>query len=302
MTKVAIMKRRLLVLFIALSLVLFILSGCTKRYKKDSLSDDFSLREMLMRYINNDTAVDYCAERVFPDTLPMYQISPRNITDSEYRETLEMLGIKETELPKQWINLDGNKLKIDLDDIFTSSRGYFDMTEEELEKKAREIFAKLPFVHGEYEYIGMRATYKTTDSEGEHIDSAAGCFCRVVNGIRVVGHDACYLYFDGSGLVSLVAEVYDYEEIGSMDIYPLQSAINRIASPDSFRVEEASAQIGVAKTLNVENAVIRYVNQLSQGCEILEPVYVFMGTAIDSEDNEADFTSIVIAIPDSFLE
>ncbi len=297
------MKRRLLVLFIALSLVLFILSGCTKRYKKVSLSDDFSLREMLMRYINNDTAVDYCAERVFPDTLPMYQISPRNITDSEYRETLEMLGIKETELPKQWINLDGNKLKIDLDDIFTSSRGYFDMTEEELEKKAREIFAKLPFVHGEYEYIGMRATYKTTDSEGEHIRSAAGCFCRVVNGIRVVGgHDSCYLYFDGSGLVSLVAELYDYEEIGSMKVIPIQRAIERITSPDSFSVEEASAQIGVAKTLKVETAVIRYVNQLSQGCEILEPVYYFRGSAFDSAGSNAVFASAVIAIPDSFLE
>ena len=297
------MKRRALVLFIFLFLLLFILAGCAKRYKKISFGDDTNLGEMLTQYINRDTRVEYCAEQAFPDTLPMYKISQRMITDAEYQETLELLGINEKNLSdKQWIKFDGNKLQIELDDILSNSRGYFDMTEEELERKAREVFSKLPFVHGEYEYIGMRASYKRTDSEGEHILSAAGCFCRVVNGIRVVGHDSCYLYFDGSGLISLVTELYDYKEIGSMKVIPLPLAIERITSPDDFSVEEESVQIGVAKTLKVEKAVIRYVNQLSQGCEILEPVYAFRGTAFDSEDNKAVFTSIVIAIPASYTE
>ncbi|MCR5695201.1 MAG: hypothetical protein K6G89_09605 [Clostridia bacterium] len=149
------MKRRSLVLCIIL-LVLLILAGCAKRYKRISYGDDPCLRELLTQYINNDTTVDYCAEMSFPDTLPMYKITPRNITDTEYQETLKLLGMNESELTdKQWIMRDGNKLQIDIDDIFTSSRGYFNMIEEELEIKSREVFSKLPYDPT----LGGRAAY-----------------------------------------------------------------------------------------------------------------------------------------------
>jgi uncharacterized repeat protein (TIGR02543 family) len=139
--------------------------------------------------------------------------------------------------------------------------------------------------------------YKLYDNQGEHFIAVGAGFCPIIDGIRVVGNSNCLFYFDGTGLVELIIELYNYEKIDTMKLIPLQEAIERITDPDDFSVDNdgESNMIGIIDTLQVNRIELRYVNQFSQGKKFLIPVYCFFGVAIDKEGVQSKFTSIVNA-------
>ena len=98
-------------------------------------------------------------------------------------------------------------------------------------------------------------------------------------------------------LHSSKVELYDYEEIGTMKLIPLQDAIERITTPDDFSVDSdgESNMMGIIDTMQVNQIELRYVNQFSKGKKALIPVYCFIGIAIDKEGIQSKFTSIVNA-------
>jgi hypothetical protein len=174
------------------------------------------------------------------------------------------------------------------------------MTAEEVETLAWELFNKIPFMEGEYECVGIHNKYTVNDKEGDHISRAGVGFCRVLDGVRVVGDESCVLYFDGSGLVEISIQLFDYQKIGNMDMVSMVDAKSKLKSPDDFDIETSSPQPygKEMETLRVEKVALRLVNQYSAGCTILQPIYYYTGVATYQDGYEAEFSSKIIAIPE----
>lgn len=291
------MKKK--ILSIVLCCVVLLLCGCnskSEKYKRISF-DSETLSDHLEKYTNDDTVVINEVNTTFANQLPIYKIEKHKISDLEFRRMEEQLGITDW----YWDEFDGYKVYSRIAPYNDPVRGYFytlEMTEEELEQLAWETFNKIPFLEGEYEYIGITATMtEWTIEKEEYVTEVTVSFYRVLDGVCVVGNDRCDLTFDASGLVEMYIAPFDYQKTGVMDIVPLESATARIKTPDYFYIDEGE---GIADTLQVDRIKISLVNQLSEGCTILQPIYTFFGTATLEEDNQAEFKSRVIAIPEIY--
>lgn len=278
---------------------LLVFSGCAVKYQRISFDSD-TPGENLANHINADTKVENTVNADFPDQLPIYKIIERNIYQEEYEQMLEALDIP---TKPSLLELEGNSLFYSVVGFVDTSRGYFDMSEEEAEKLAWEIFNKIPFLEGEWECTGIRSSYTISDSTGSHIGRAGVSFCRLLDGVRVVGEDTCTLYFDGSGLVAIDIDLFDYIADGTMDMVALEDAATKIKTPDAFSIDTLDeGKSNVAETLHVDRIKLLLVNQYSNGCTILQPVYNFIGTATLEDGTQAEFSSKVIAIPESYTD
>ena len=294
------MKKRILA--ILLCCVLFLLCGCKtesvaeqKKYKRIS-SESEHLGEELF-HITSDTSVIYNVVETVQTQMPIYEIRRHAISPQEFQQMEKQLGITE------WYfnDYDGYEVYCRTAPYSDPNRGYFDtlnMTEDKLEQLAWETFGKIPFLEGEYEYAGQTGHMAEWSMESnEYITTEVTVsFYRSIDGICVVGNEQCDLTFDASGLVELYIVMYDYERIGTMDMVPLKEAKAKIKEPDSFSMTVADKS--VVNELHVDRVKTYLINQFSEGCTILQPIYTFYGTAALDNGNQADFKSRIIAIPE----
>ena len=288
------MKKMCLVL--SLCLVLLCL-GCTEKInekKYQRISFDQEALEEELSYIDENTVVVNNADEVFPTQLPIYEITPRNITQQEFDEIVDALKLPNDAAS---LELDGNRFFYNRVSYADYSRGYFNMTDEELEKEARRVFELIPFLEGEYKYMGIKSRMIKTDSEGKHITRVGVRFQLLLDGCRVAGNQEVMIYFDGGGLVEIVIKVFEYKQIGTMELISLNDAKARIKTPDDFNFD---GQTGTIQTLNVNRNDLVFINQFHKGCTILQPIYNFSGTATLKDGSQSDFSSRVIAIPESY--
>lgn len=288
------MKRKPLV--ILLCCVLFLFCSCSTKfmkYKRISFESE-ALCEQI-NAISENTVVVNSAEETFSTEMPIYKISKRLISSKECERMMEELGILAN--PYDY-NLNGNYLNINLASRTDFDRGYFDMTDEEAEELAWELFNKIPFIEGEYECVGIRETYRVRNSEGSFIARAGIVFCRLLDGVRVTGDETCTIYLDGSGLVEIRIRLFEYKKNGTMELVSLADAEEKLKTPDDFDVMGQTENINI-DTLQVDHAYLRLVNQYSRGCTILQPIYYFKGTATLEDNTKTEFSSKVIAIPES---
>lgn len=286
------MKKR--VFAIILCCILLLLCGCnstTKKYKRISFESN-TLGEEL-KTINEDAIVVNNADETFASQISIYEIKARDISDLECKQMMENLGFPSN--PYEFKH-SGNSIHINLAGMLDTSRGYYNMTEEELEALAWENFNKIPFIEGEYEYYGIRGEDAISDSEGKHITRVLVSFYPVLETARVIGENRCDMWFDGSGLVEIIIRMYDFEKIGTMDMMALEDAEARIKTPDDLSMADT---VGTVETLQVDRVKLLLINQYSRGCVILQPVYNFIGTATSKSGNQTEFKSKVIAIPES---
>lgn len=279
-------------IFIVLCMVLIALNGCSAQYKRISF-DEAALGEILDTHISEKTKVIYEENDSFSDKLPLYKISSRNISDKEFKQMLDQLELSEYESS---FSLDGNKLTGTLANYTDAHREYFNMSEEELEQLAWDTFNKIPFIEGHYEYLGIRSTDTLSSSTETHITRVGVSFRKNIDDIGIVGNEQCWLYFDGSGLVEINIELYDYKKINTIDLVPLKTASERIKTPDSFSVKSES--IGMLDTLQVEQIQLLYVNQYRDDCKVLQPAYNFKGIATDVNGAQSEFNSLIVAVPE----
>lgn len=263
-----------------------------KKYKRISFESE-TLEDRL-GFVSEDTVVNNTVTETFPAQVPVYEISERVISDNERQILMANL-----ELPTNPYHFthEGNNISIVLASYTDSSkRGYFTKSEAELEDMAWKAFKKIPFMEGEYEYVGFRGEQSVTISGEKHIERVMVSFFRLVDGVRVIGESQCDIWFDGSGLVEIHLNLFDYQKTGMMDVVPLSEAAVKVNNPDDFSAEGAA---GIAETLDVDAVKLFMVNQYSRGCEILQPMYTFYGTAYFEGDKQTEFNSKVIAIPES---
>ena len=283
--------KKAVVLACAFVLAALLFTSC-QGFKKISFSTE-SLGEFLDAHITENTSVIGSYELSAPKSVPMYSISKRVLTDDEYAQILSVLDIKEDD-PKVFIERKDNSLLVTIREPYAMKD--YSVSDEETLRMAKEVFDKIPVISGEYECLGIKSFFTISDSEGDHTTSVGVSFRRLIDGVRVVGNDVVYLYFDNDGLSEIHLELFDYKRIdGAIDLTSIDSAYARVKSPDSFDLKEENETIGVIDTLNVEKARLLMVNQYSNGCTVLQPVYSFSGTATDVEGKTSSFTSVVIA-------
>ncbi len=280
-------------------ILLMALSGCSTQYKRISFGGEGALGDAYPKYIDESTQVIVTPTEVFPKQIPIYRISERKITKLELQKMKENLGIQDADVR---IELDGNELIVTLANYPDSSRGYLDMTDEELEKAAWEVFEKLPFMDGEYKYLGIWSSGTISNSSGTHKTRVGVSFRRHLDDVRILGEHSCILHFDGSGLQQISVKLYDYQKIGTMDVISVESLAGNIKTADQFTAgpKDESQTSDIYSTMQVEEIVPILMNQYSNGCTILQPVYSFVGTATDNKGVESEFNAWVIAIPEKY--
>lgn len=285
-------KRRVLAMLLCSILILF--CGCStasEKYKRISFESD-TLGEALT-CITENTSVEYNADETFASSISIYQIKERNISKKELRKLMEAF-----EFPDDPYELEhkGNSINIALLSYTDSSRGYVEMSETELEALAWEMFNKIPFMEGEYEYGGIKG-WLTVEGHGEkHFERVKVSFYPVLDGVRVIGDNKCEMWFDGGGLVEIQINLYDFKKIGTMDVVSLEDAKTQIMEPDDFSIDDTNRTVD---KLQVDSVKMYLVNQHSRDCEILQPMYTFCGTAKLNDKSDSEFKSKVIAIPES---
>jgi hypothetical protein len=285
------------IIALMLCLVLVLLSGCNtspKKYKRISFKGDTMSEEF--DYLHDDTVVINSAEKNISTQVPIYEIAERVISDNERQLLMASLGLPTN--PRVFKH-EGNRIVISLVGVTDSSRGYFDMTEEDAVEEAWKLFRRIPFIDGEYECIGIRESYTRSDRDGKHILRAGVTFCRLLDGIRVTGNDLCTLTFDGSGLVGVSITLFDYKKVGTMDLVPIEAAEVKLKAPDDFDIGTLEKQpYKKVETMEVNRVGLRMVNQHSRGCSILQPIYFYSGVATLEDGTQEEFSSKVIAIPE----
>lgn len=256
-----------------------------------------TLDEDLERHIDTNTLVTITAESNLPKHLPVYEITKHNVTEQEFHQLKEQLVVPESASSSHGLKLDGNRV---YGQFANHGTGTVTMTDEELEAQARKTLSQIPFLEGEYVYYGICGSETLEDSEGVHTTRVRVAFCRVLDGMRIIANDRCDMWFNDSGLVGITIDLFDYEQIGTMDVVLPEDAEAKIKTPDAFTLESESGNASTVETLNVDTITSLWVNQQSRGCTILQPLYIYSGTAALEDGTEAKFSSEIIAIPETY--
>ena len=275
------------------------------RYRRITLKNPSMGEDSVSYYLNDNTSVYFQSDKEFSAQMPIYEIKRHYISGADFVKMKENLEIKEHD--RAWwckIELDKNKVTGTIAPFNDLERGYYaslQWSDEELEKHAWEVFRKIPFLEGlesEYSYVGITGRDTTWKNGSETTTRVSVSFLRLVDGVRVIGNDSCVLSFDGSGFVAMNIQMFDYKQIGTMDLVPLEDAQARIKTPDSFSFKSYCSSS--TEKLTVDGTDLYLVNQYHRGCTILQPVYNFSGTATLEDGTESRFSSQVIAIPESY--
>lgn len=306
------MKNKAVILIITFIIFLSACSNTDVKYKRINLSpQEMGFPQVI---VTLRTKIVNQASESYPATMPIYEITPYEVTEKELIDFAALFGVHDAvqyDDRGMYIRIEeeGNSVN-ELVTLFRASdneieyynRDFSDremlQSDEELEEDAKRVFETFPFIKGEYEFIGQTSTQTLSDSEGKHTVGKSYSFQPVLNGVRVTGDNYCTLNFDANGLRGIAVRLYSYEQTGEMDMIPLDTAIKKIRRPDAFRTYNKDFK-GTADSLCIERTKLLYVNQYTDGCEILQPVYNLMGT-MTNKSGSSEFSAKIIAIPKKY--
>jgi hypothetical protein len=266
-----------------------------RRYQRISFGGN-TLGEKFEHSISEDTVIIGAADVTFPAQFSVYAIKEHNISQQEYLQILEALNLPER---AHSVHMDGNHVDYAFASYLGGSRKPVTQTDEEIVEAAKAVFAQFPFTDGEYECIGVRNRITRRGPEKDEDLRVGVQFCRVIDGFRVTPSEYT-LYFDGDGFVGFALDLYDYTKQGTMDLVTIEEANNRLTTPDDFSIENYDGSLNGVSKLEVEEVRIRLVNQYSNGCTILQPIYYYTGNMTLKSGEERRFSAKIIAIPEIY--
>ncbi len=303
--------KKTIIFVLILTLTLTILLGCkekgitnevTAKYDKLSLSSS-TLGENTL-YTDANTRVTGAVKETFPGFVPVYEITPRTITEEEKSSVLSLIDWDRFKRNEKFIELEDNILLASGQTGITEllEYGNFDITEDELKEKALDVLHKIPFIEDDYQYAGIYSTRKLSKNDETYILRKGVCFRRYLNGIPVSGDDKIVIEFTKLGLEGIMMNLYNYKNVGEAYLIPLDDAYKKVNTPDGFTVEQESGEpLGKCETLEVQKVRLTYFNQNRSGARILQPIYDFKGIATDGKGVSEEFTSSVIAMQDKYF-
>ena len=285
----------------------------SEKYKRIEISSPSMSNELsdLEKTVSFFTKVEFEAKETFSETMPIYKITPRKLSEEEmieFGEACGVVGEVNKTSPRTYIKTpnedtvrltNGNELSYYAGKI---ERNELTKSDDELIQEAKAIKEKINFLEGEYECLGVTSVVTTENNGEEYVTRKRISFRKILNGSRIIGNEIFDIYFCSGGLYGIELHLFEYEEIGEMELIPLKDAKDKIKKPDAFALTESDGKSELsekADTLRVERVKLLYVNQYSDGCTIIQPVYNFMGTATVN-DESLEFSSRVIAIPEKY--
>ena len=268
-------------------------------------------QEVINQVVDSATKAELEAKDAFPKTMPIYEISPREIKEADALQLARVLGMSGT--VENWngvsfLETDDAQLKWHTNEISFSQNGIRDLeitkSDEELIAETQKVFESLPIVRDEYECIGVvsqQTVYTIVDGEevGMVVKKRIG-FRRLIDGVRIVGGERIDIYVTEDGVSEIEIMLYEYTKNGEIPMLSLEEAFEKVKAPDAFALETEKTDFsGKAEKLTVERAKLLYVNQFSNGCTILQPVYNLIGT-VEIETGTDEFSAKIIAIPEKY--
>lgn len=192
--------------------------------------------------------------------------------------------------------IDGQKRLITHDDGFISFYNTAlygvapTLSDEEYKSIAEAVIEKLGLDLSELSPSEM------VDANGARLLS----YNRTINGIKVVGNSGLHFYFEGDGLSIFKQQCSTYSGETSFEPIGVKAALDKLLTADSsqnFGRDETTARI---KTVLVDSVQMVYWDSFkSQVYQThIQPVYLFHGTATDSDGVETVFTGYVRAVSD----
>lgn len=282
------------------------------KYKRISLSAQ-SLGDkdsVLNNVISASTKIEYKAKETFSNTMPIYEITPREISEEEISVLAKELDINgEIQTNEDSITIksnEGSDISIRGNYVMCSfdilTKTEMTQSDDEIIDQAKVVVDKLSLLEGDYECLGVVSEITETAGEKEYVVAKQVSFRKKLDDVRVIGNEICDVYFNSDGLCDIRIELYNYEIIGEMEMVSLEDAIAKIKTPDAFTTNELNGTAALtrkADVLSVERVKLIYVNQYLEGCTIIQPVYNFIGIA-KAGDEAVEFQSRVIAIPEKY--
>lgn len=302
--------KRIIALILLLNLLFCSCSSNNTKYKRIDISVQTLDGEKsdLEQTVNWRTKIESTQNDIFTTTMPVYEITPLVVSRSQLKLFAEHLGVytnSESDFSDTCIETEHGTVSLQNDNYLYYSTDHVEepmtQSDDDLVEEAKRIFNALPIFEGEYECMGVQSVQTLTESdELSYIVSKRIAFRKVIDGVRVLGNEICNLYFDADGLYTIRMELYNYTKVGEIPMLSLDDAIDKIKDADAFSVDaDETTFSGVADKLTVERVKLLYVNQYSEGCTILQPVFNLMGTA-ENDSGTAEFSAKIIAIPEKY--
>lgn len=299
--------------------ILFSMTGCSfkmiepahqfKRlqFDNENLGDGTSWEEK----ITDSMKYSYEAKETVASKLPVYEITPRIITDSELEALRESLNNLFTD-PSRKMSIwpEDNLLNAPIicgERINTNSHFFpedvpdFTMSDSELKYLAQQVFDAIPFIDTRYVYLdGTRGYTSSSRDDGEHLRTVFVYFVPVINGMNVYSSDHVMMIFDQYGLLYFQLILFRYQQIGQINLVPLEDAKQRILNPDELGSHDQANRFSNLNSMTIERLELNYYNYYYDGNTILQPVYHFIGTAVDENGKSTRINSIVNAVPEEY--
>ncbi|MBP0989787.1 MAG: hypothetical protein J5874_01215 [Oscillospiraceae bacterium] len=255
-------------------------------------------------YTDAETKVTGTVKETFPGFVPVYEITPRTITEEEKNAIISLIDMDRFQRNMKFIEHEDNILSVRGETVSTEllEYGSFDISDDELKEKALDVLHRISFIEDDYQYAGIYSTRKLSKNDETYILRKGVCFRRYLNGIPVSGDDKIVIEFTKLGLEGIMMNLYNYKNVGEAYLIPLDEAYKKVNTPDGFTVEQESGEpLGKCETLEVQKVRLTYFNQNRSGARILQPIYDFKGIATDGNGVSEEFTSSVIAMQDKYF-
>lgn len=261
--------------------------------------------------ITDSMEYSYEAKETFSSTLPVYEITPRIITDSELESLRESLDNLITDpARKMVIWREDNLLDAPMicgERVNTKSHFFpedvpdFNMSDSELKHLAQQVFDSIPFIDTPYVYLdGTRGYSSSSTDDTEHLRTVFVYFVPVINGMNVYSSDHIVMIFDQYGLLFFQFVLFRYQQIGQINLVPLEDAKSRILNPDELGSHDQANSFTNLKSMTIERLEMNYYNYYYTGNTVLQPVYHFIGTAVDENGKSTRINSVVNAVPEEY--
>jgi hypothetical protein len=167
-------------------------------------------------------------------------------------------------------------------------------------EQAETVFNSLE-LEGEYVYSGIGGIKRLTDNSGTYVLEKTFRFNRKIGDILIYGEDLCQISFSQRGLEGVYLTLYDYTQVGSIEVMSLEEAFSKIKTPDNFYcIEDGYKFKEPIDTITIDKVFITWNNYFDRGCDIVQPVYNFHGTA-KTQDGEKEIMAQIVAIPSKYL-
>lgn len=274
--------------------------------------------------ITPGTNVQIAYHASLPEKVTLYKIKPADIDSAMFHDFMEYFGfdgnaLEKTSNGKTSYSIsagDTNADKRELSNSFyphcikyckygADKEAAVTMTEDEMRLAAEKIMRDIPHVDpAQYRYWGVKSTTTLNkgDTDGTVIVEKGLFFARLIDGMEISGEERFWVSFDSGGLCEVNISFFEYEKTEEIKLIKVENAAERLKTPDTFSLdlETGKDYPGGADTLRVMDVKLEMVNQcVMQGCEILQPVYVFSGTA-ENQKESAHFKARIIAVPQKY--